>query len=97
MAAPKSRNAVVFAEDLHPDHLTVVKTVCFEVFEAPPSTAQIFGELSNRIRAELDKQLGGRGWNVIVGRGFGAYVSHKIKCFAYLSVCPGVNVLAWKA
>lgn len=38
-----------------------------------------------------------RGWNVVVGRSFGAYVTQKIKCYAYLSVFPGVNILVWKA
>lgn len=93
----KGRSAVVvFAEDMLPDHLALVKQVCVDVFEAPPSTPQIYGELSRKIRTELDKQLGGRGWNVIVGRSFGAYVTHKIKHYVYLSVFPGVNVLAFK-
>ena len=74
-----------------------MKTICTDVFEAPPAAGQVYGELSKRIRAELDKNLGGRGWNVIVGRSFGAYVTHKIKCYAYLSVFPGINILAWKA
>ena len=88
---------VVFAEDMLPDQLALVKQVCADVFEAPPSTPQIYGELSRKIRTELDKQMGGRGWNVIVGRSFGAYVTHKIKCYAYLSAFPGVNVLCWRA
>ncbi len=33
----------------------------------------------------------------MVGRSFGAYVTQKIKCYAYLSVFPGVNILVWKA
>lgn len=77
--------------------MAVVKTTCCEAFDAPPTGGQLFGELAKRIRVELDKQLGGRGWNVVVGRGYGAYITHKIKCYAYLSVFPGVNVLAWKA
>jgi hypothetical protein len=46
---------------------------------------------------ELDKKFGTRGWNAVVGRSFGAYVTQKIKCYAYLSVFPGVNILVWKA
>ena len=38
-----------------------------------------------------------RGWNVIVGRSYGAFITHKMKSYAYLSVFPGVNVLLWKA
>jgi dynein light chain LC8-type len=96
-AGGKARTVVVFAEDLHPEHLAVVKTACCDVFDSPPVTGQLFGELARRIRAELDKVIGGRGWNVIVGRSFGAFVTHKIKHYAYLSVFPGVNVLVWKA
>lgn len=85
------------AEDLEPDHLTLVKNTCADVFDAPPAAGQLYGELAKRIRAELDKNLGGRGWNVIVGRSFGAFVTHKIKCYAYLSAFPGVNILCWKS
>jgi hypothetical protein len=46
---------------------------------------------------ELDKRFGTRGWNCVVGRSFGGYVTQKIKCYAYLSVYPGVNILVWKA
>lgn len=38
-----------------------------------------------------------RGWSVVVGRSYGAFITHKIKSYAYLSVFPGVNVLLWKA
>jgi hypothetical protein len=74
-----------------------VKTICGDVFESPPASGHLYGELSRRIRVELDKQMGSRGWNVVVGRSYGAYVTQKIKCYAYLSVFPGVNILVWKA
>jgi hypothetical protein len=107
---------VVAAEDIDAHSLAVVKQVCGDAFETPPASGNLYGELSRRIRAELDKQLqgpigaaagagasssqggsGGHGWNVVVGRSFGAYVTHKIKSYAYLSVFPGVNILVWKA
>jgi hypothetical protein len=77
--------------------LTLVKQICGDVFEASPAAGHLYGELSRRIRNELDKQMGSRGWNVVVGRAFGAFVTQKIKCYAYLSVFPGVNILVWKA
>ena len=70
--------------------------VCAEVFDAPPPNA-MYGELARRIRVELDKRLQQRGWSVVVGRSFGAYITQKIESFAYLSVVPGINVLCWKA
>ena len=97
MALPPKRSVTVFAEDLAADHLAIVKNVVVEASEVPPTTGQLFGELSKRVRVELDKQLGGRGWNVIVGRSFGAFVTHKIKCYAYVSVFPGVNILMWRS
>ena len=77
--------------------MTVIKNACVEAFENPPAQGQIYGELSKRIRAAIDKELGGRGWNVIVGRSFGAHVTHKVRCFVYLSAFPGVNVLCWRS
>ncbi len=69
--------------------------VCADHFDSPPANA-MYGELARRIRTDLDKKLGSRGWSVVVGRAFGAFVTQKIKCYAYLSVFPGVNVLVWK-
>ena len=45
----------------------------------------------------LDKRMDTKGWSVVVGRAFGAYITQKIKAYAYISVFPGVNVLVWKA
>lgn len=94
--AKSGKHVVVFAEDLEPEHSTVIKNACLEVFESPPASGAVYGELARRIRTIVDKELGGRGWTVIVGKSFGAYVTHKIKCYAYLSVFPGVNVLVWR-
>lgn len=51
--------------------------------------------MARHVRTNLDKEHG-RGWNVVVGRLFGAYVTQKIKSYAYFSVVPGVCVLMWK-
>ena len=84
------------AEDTDENTLDVIQTVCAEVFDAPPPNA-MFGEMARRIRVELDKRLDSRGWSVVVGRAFGAYLTHKIQSFCYLSVVPGVTILVWKA
>jgi hypothetical protein len=41
----------------------------------------MFGEMARRIRVELDKRLESRGWSVVVGRAYGAYLTHKIQSF----------------
>ncbi|CAN0153736.1 unnamed protein product, partial [Hapterophycus canaliculatus] len=47
------------------------------------------------IRKAFEKSYG-RGWNVVVGRSFGAYVTHEIKTYMYFTVVPGVYVLLWR-
>ena len=64
-----------------------------EVFDNPPAHAT-YSEMARRIRLDLDKKMhgGSRGWSVVVGRAFGAYITQKIKNYAYVSVFPG----AWR-
>ena len=50
---------------------------------------------SDHIRARLETVTGKKGWNVICGRNFGAYVTHELRSYAYFTVCPGVNILVW--
>ncbi len=84
------------AEDTDEEDLDIIKTICGDIFESPPTSGNLYGELARRIRNELDKRLNTRGWNCVVGRAFGAYVTQKIKCYAYLSVYPGINILVWR-
>ena len=71
--------------------------ICGDVFDSPPANGYVFGELARRIRVELDKKLQARGWCVVVGRSFGAYITQKIKSYAFVSVYPGVSILVWRA
>lgn len=84
------------AEDLPKEHLEEVQNLIREEFDNSPQTALVYSALAKRIRERLDK-LYGAGWNVAVGSDFGAFVTQKMKCYAYLSVYSGVNVLLWKA
>ena len=81
------------AEDLDEEGLDQVKASIGEVFDNPPAHAT-YSEMARRIRVDLDKKMhgGSRGWSVVVGRSFGAYITQKIKNYAYVSVFPG----AWK-
>lgn len=68
------------AEDTDDETLDLIKGVVAEVFDNPPPNA-MFGEMARRIRVELDKRLESRGWSVVVGRAYGAYLTHKIQSF----------------
>ena len=78
------------AEDLDEESLNTVKQTVADVFENPPAHAT-YSEMARRIRTDLDKNMygGSRGWSVVVGRSYGAYITQKIKNYAYLSVFPG--------
>jgi len=57
----------------------------------------VFGALARRIRNELERSTGEAGWSVVVGRAFGAGVTHRHQHYAHLQPAPGVNVLVWRA
>ncbi len=84
------------AEDLSVEAEEEIKGVVVEAFKGSPVVPTVFSELANGIRSEVDKRFG-RGWNVVVGKSFGAYVTQKLKCYVYMSVYTGVSVLIWKA
>jgi hypothetical protein len=84
------------AEDLSVESEDEVKAIVTSAFKASPIVPKVYSELANAIRIEVDHRLG-RGWNVVVGKSFGAYVTQKLKCYIYLSVYTGVSVLIWKA
>ena len=56
---------------------------------------KVFTAIASCIRKAFEKSYG-RGWNVVVGRSFGAYVTHEIKTYMYFTVVPGVYVLLWR-
>ncbi len=73
-----TRNAYVYAEDTDEEDLDKIKGICGDVFEASPTGGSLYGELAKRIRTLLDKEMGVRGWNVVVGRSFGAYLTQRV-------------------
>jgi dynein light chain LC8-type len=86
---------LVPAEDLSEEALVFVKQASQDAFGLQPVTGRVYQTIASTIRQACDKELG-RGWNCVVGRSFGAFVTQKIKCYAYLSVFPGVSILLWK-
>lgn len=96
-ARARARPCPPAAEDLGEEDLDVLCGICGEVFDSPPANGFVFGEIARRIRVDLDKKLQARGWCVVVGRSFGAFITQKIKSYAFISVYPGVSILVWKA
>jgi hypothetical protein len=56
----------------------------------------VLSTIAGYIRTYFDKAYG-KGWNCVVGRSFGAFVTHEIKTYIYYTVVPGVYILLWKA
>lgn len=90
--APHHSNAypALAAEDLDDEGLDTAKQVVADVFDDPPVHSS-YSEMARRIRIEMDKRMGTRGWSVVVGKSYGAYITQKIKAYAYLSVFPGAH------
>ena len=45
----------------------------------------VYAQIAAHIRQDFDER-DGKGWNCVVGRSFGAFVTHKIKTYIYFSV-----------
>ncbi len=86
---------VIYAEDMTDAMMDKAVEVARTAFQAG-STANIsYTSIATHIRQNFDKDYS-RSWNCVVGRHFGAYVTHEIKTYIYFSVVPGVSVLLWK-
>lgn len=85
------------AEDLTDEHLDTVLRICREAFMAPNGDGKRpYGQIASMIRRNLDKELN-KGWCVVVGRRFGAFVTQRLKAYGYVSVVPGIDIVMWKA
>ena len=71
-------------------------TTATDGFQLTISRGHVYSTIAAHIRSTFDKSYG-RGWNCVVGRSFGAYVTHEIKTYMYFTVQPGVYILLWKA
>ena len=94
----KPKEYTLFAEDMSDEMLEEVVEIANEAFNMAsiPASMKVFSALAFAIRARLDKEYD-KGWNVVVGAQFGAYVTHQIKTYAYFTVARGVSVLVWRA
>ena len=60
-----------------------------EAFDASPLAGNVFQSIAATIRSALDKELGGKGWCVVVGRSFGWYV-----CLFFGPSCVGFDLFS---
>lgn len=70
---------------------------CPPVLWHPPAGASVLGALARRIRGELERATGLVGWSVVIGRSFGAGVTHRHQHYAHLQPVPGMSVLVWRS
>lgn len=83
----------VTAEDLSDEHLETVLRIAKEAFMASPSQGKVLAQIASTIRVACDKELG-KGWSVVVGRRFGAFVTQRIKAYGELRFRVGI-ACAW--
>jgi hypothetical protein len=67
-----------------------------EAFQQTITKGKVLSTIAGYIRTAFDKAYG-RGWNCVVGKSFGAFVTHEIKTYIYFTVVPGTYILLWKA
>ena len=85
-----------FAEDMTDEMCKSAQDIALEAFQMTISKGKVYSTIASHIRGKFDKAHG-RGWNCVVGRSFGAFVTHEIKTYMYFTVVPGVYILLWKA
>jgi dynein light chain LC8-type len=90
-----SRSRRIFAEDVTDELLEKAFNIAEQAFDQVFEKGDLYGSIAQYIRAEFDKSEG-PSWNCIVGRHFGAFVTHRTKTYMYFSVVPGVSVLIWR-
>lgn len=53
-------------------------------------------ELAVLLKDELDKNIGGFGWNVVIGKDFGSYIFHRSKYFTEYKI-NDLEIILWKS
>lgn len=86
----------VYAEDLQEEWARDAQKAARDAFAMTITSGNTHAAIADHIRKKFDKEHE-RGWNCIVGRSFGAYVTHEIKTYSYFSVVPGVSILLWRS
>ena len=67
-----------------------------EAFALTITSGDVHASIADFIRKKFDRDHD-PGWNCVVGRSFGAYVTHEIKTYIYFTVHPGTYILLWRS
>ena len=76
---------VIFAEDMNDEMQQLAVEKAQDAFQTTIVKGNVYSNIAQQIRTEFDKQ-DTKGWNCVVGRSFGAFVTHKIKTYIYFQV-----------
>jgi len=95
-AAEKVHPAQVFAEDMSEEWSKDAIDAARKAFAAAISSGDVHATIADLIRKKFDRDHE-RGWNCVVGRSFGAFVTHEIKTYIYFTVHPGTSCLLWRS
>eukprot|EP01038_Epipyxis_sp_PR26KG_P005279 gene5279-7339_t len=94
--AEKIHPAQIFAEDMSEEWSKDAVKAARDAFALTIASGDVHSTIADFIRKKFDRDHE-RGWNCIVGRSFGAYVTHEIKTYIYFSVQSGTYVLLWRS
>lgn len=94
--AEKGTPVQVFAEDMSDEWSKDAEKAARDAFALTIASGDVHSTIADFIRKKFDRDHE-TGWNCIVGRSFGAYVTHEIKTYMYFTVQPGTYVLLWRS
>ena len=94
--AEKITPAQIFAEDMSEEWSKDAVKAARDAFALTVTSGDVHATIADFVRKKFDRDHE-RGWNCIVGRSFGAYVTHEIKTYIYYTVYPGTYILLWRS
>ena len=81
----------IFAEDMTEEMQAMAIECARNAFQRTYTVGNVYAQIAGSIRQEFDDK-DGKGWNCVVGRSFGAFVTHKIKTYIYFSVSTAARM-----
>lgn len=75
----------IFAEDMTDEMLELAVETAQAAFQTTITKGNVYSKIAEMIRTAFDKH-DPKGWSCVVGRSFGAFVTHKIKTYIYFQV-----------
>jgi len=94
--AEKVHPAQIYAEDMSEEWSKDAVKAARDAFALTVASGDVHSTIADFIRKKFDRDHE-RGWNCVVGRSFGAYVTHEIKTYIYFTVHPGTYILLWRS